>query len=114
VPIRCHDEEANGAAGDVTQVTAGTARSVQSADQDDIGRTSTMSASLDHSRHSLFATRFEAFGVDRFCYVKHATRRGQSEYRIHGADGTYLCCYADRATADAALRQHEMEPLSVH
>jgi hypothetical protein len=73
-----------------------------------------MSASLDHSRHSLSATRFAAFGVERFCYIKHATQQGRSEYQIHGADGTYLCWYADRATADAALRQHEMELLSVH
>ena len=73
-----------------------------------------MSASLDHNHHSLSAARFEAFGVDRFCYVKHATQRGRSEYQIYGADGTYLWRYADRAIADAALRQYEMEPLSVH
>jgi hypothetical protein len=73
-----------------------------------------MSASFDHSRHFLSTTRFEAFGIDRFCYVKHATRRGRREFEIYGADGTYLWRYGDRAIADAALRQHEMEPLSVH
>lgn len=72
-----------------------------------------MSASFDHGFHAL-SKRFEAFGIEQFCYIKHANRHGCSQYEVYGADGTYLWGYPDRATADAALRQHDMEPLSLH
>ena len=72
-----------------------------------------MSANLDRVRQLLQGSSFEAFGIDQFCYVKRTEQRGCRRYAVHGADGTYLWRYADRAAADAALRQHEMEPLSV-
>ena len=73
-----------------------------------------MSANLDRVRQLLRGSGFEAFGIDQFCYVKRTEQRGCLRYAVHGADGTYLWRYADRAAADAALRLHEMEPLSVH
>lgn len=73
-----------------------------------------MKSNIDRLRKILHGESFESFGIDRLCYVKRTERRGCSLYAVHGADGTYLWRYTDRATADAALRQHEMEPLSVH
>ena len=35
-------------------------------------------------------------------------------YAIHAADGTFLWECADRETACAALRQHDMQAVSVH
>jgi hypothetical protein len=74
-----------------------------------------MNAPLHHRvRQILRGQSFAAFGINEFCYVKHTRKRGRSLYTVHGADGTYLWCYTDRAIADAALRQQEIEPLSVH
>jgi hypothetical protein len=73
-----------------------------------------MNDNLDRIRQILQGGGFASFGIDRLCYVKRTEQRGCSLYAVHGADGTYLWRYANRATADAALRQHEMEPLSVH
>jgi len=73
-----------------------------------------MNHNLDHTRPTLRERNFKSFGVDWLCYVKCVTWSGRREYVVHGADGTYLWRYDDRATADAALRQCEMESLSVH
>ncbi len=73
-----------------------------------------MNTDLDWLRPLLQGEGFASFGIDRICYVKRTEQHGSGLYAVHGADGTYLWRYADRATADAALRQHEMEPLSVH
>ncbi|MCP5432094.1 MAG: DUF1150 domain-containing protein [Alphaproteobacteria bacterium] len=35
-------------------------------------------------------------------------------YAVHAADGTPMAVVEDRATAFAAARQYEMEPVSVH
>lgn len=55
---------------------------------------------------------FAEFGRTAMAYVKRVDATGA--YAIHAADGTYLWRYADREVAFAALRQHEMEPMSVH
>ncbi|HJS86766.1 MAG TPA: DUF1150 family protein [Acetobacteraceae bacterium] len=73
-----------------------------------------MNTDIERLRQILQGESFESFGIDRLCYVKRTEQSGSGRYAVHGADGTYLWRYADRATADAALRQHEMEPLSVH
>jgi hypothetical protein len=54
------------------------------------------------------------FGAERLVYVKRIVFCGRDMYSAHGADGTHLSVFADRAAADSALRQHEFEPLSVH
>jgi len=57
---------------------------------------------------------FAAFGVNLIAYVKPILVDGGEAFSVHAADGTALTVIAERETAFAAVRQHEMEPLSVH
>jgi len=53
-------------------------------------------------------------GVEDVAYVKRVTANGKAAYAIHAADGTEMAVLADRDIAFATLRQHDLEPLSVH
>jgi hypothetical protein len=57
---------------------------------------------------------FAALGMEHVAYVKPVRVKGVATYAIHAADGTYLCRYADRDAAMAAVRQHELSPVSLH
>jgi len=55
-----------------------------------------------------------ALGMSHIAYVKAVTVNGMPGFAIHAADGTPMALADDRATAMAAIVQHEMLPLSVH
>lgn len=55
-----------------------------------------------------------ALGVSHIAYVKPVMVNGMVGFAIHAADGTPMALAEDRATAMAAIVQHEMLPLSVH
>ena len=55
-----------------------------------------------------------ALGVSHIAYVKPVIVNGEAGFAIHAADGTPMALADDRATAMAAIVQHEMLPLSVH
>lgn len=57
---------------------------------------------------------FAAFGVDNLAYIKSVDVEGSVGFAIHAADGTPLTVMRERDVAFAAVRQHDMEPLSVH
>jgi len=57
---------------------------------------------------------FASFGAQHVAYVKRVVVRGAAVFAVHAADGAPLSEFADRALADAVLRQHDLEPLSVH
>lgn len=57
---------------------------------------------------------FAAFGVDHVAYVRTVTVDGVAAFSVHAADGTPLSVMPQRDTAFAAVRQNDMEPLSVH
>jgi len=58
--------------------------------------------------------QFAALGVNRLAYVRPAVVEGQTVYAIHGADGSEIGMMAGRDVAFAAVKQHDMEPVSVH
>jgi hypothetical protein len=60
------------------------------------------------------AQDFRTLGLAQLAYVKPVTAEGRTAYSVHAADGTEIAVMADRATACAAVRQHDLEPLSVH
>ncbi len=60
------------------------------------------------------AQDFRALGLAQLAYVKPVTADGRIAYSVHAADGTEIAVMADRAIACAAVRQHDLEPLSVH
>lgn len=73
-----------------------------------------MSDHLDQTRQRMCEMSFAAFGITWLGYVKAVRQGDRAEYSVHGADGTHIGQFGDRATADAALLQHDMESLSVH
>lgn len=59
-------------------------------------------------------TDLSNIGLNDVAYIKPAVVEGQRVWAIHAADGTPLTTLATRATAFVAVRQHELEPVSVH
>ena len=57
---------------------------------------------------------FSALGLEDMAYIKTVEVEGQLLHAIHAADGTPLTVMNGRAVAFAAVRQHDMEPMSVH
>jgi hypothetical protein len=64
-------------------------------------------------RH-MTADQLGALGISHIAYVKAVIVNGEAGFAIHAADGTPMALAEDRATAMAAIVQHEMMPLSVH
>ncbi len=62
----------------------------------------------------LSPTDMAAFGLNFVAYVKRVVVNDVVSYAIHAADGTAIGAARDRETAFAAVRQHELEPVSVH
>lgn len=60
------------------------------------------------------ARELALFGMQDIAYVKRAVANDTPGYTIHAADGTQIAAFADREVAFATLRQHDLEPLSVH
>lgn len=63
---------------------------------------------------NLSPDQFAALGVDRVAYVRPAVIDGRTVYAIHNADGNEMGTMAERDVAFAAVKQHDMEPVSVH
>lgn len=68
----------------------------------------------NNSSKPLSKTDFTSFGLEDLAYVKIVSIDGQHMHAIHAADGTPLTVIQGRDLAFATVRQHEMEPLSVH
>ncbi len=57
---------------------------------------------------------FAALGKPYLAYVKAVMVDGEASFAVHSADGSPMAVLNDREVAFAAVRQHDMEPLSVH
>ncbi len=55
-----------------------------------------------------------ALGVHDIAYVKPKTVDGQLIFAVHAADGAELAVLPSHETAVAAIKQNDMEPLSLH
>ena len=60
------------------------------------------------------ARDFETLGLAQLAYVKAVKVDGQTAFAVHAADGTEIAVMSDREVACAAIRQHDLEPVSVH
>jgi hypothetical protein len=54
------------------------------------------------------------FGMQDLAYVKAVLINGATAFAVHAADGTQITVLPDREIALATVRQHDLEPLSVH
>jgi hypothetical protein len=52
--------------------------------------------------------------IEDIAYVKPSEVSGESVYAIYAADGTELGYAYDRDIAFIAVRQHDLDPVSVH
>ena len=57
---------------------------------------------------------FVSLGMQHLAYIKPVTVNDRPMFSIHAADGTPMAVMEDRVVAEAAVRQHELEPMSVH
>jgi hypothetical protein len=60
------------------------------------------------------ARELALFGMQDFAYIKQVIVDGTPAYAIHAANGTQIAVLADRDVAFATVRQHDLEPVSVH
>ena len=57
---------------------------------------------------------FAMLGVHDVAFIKPVRVDGEAVYSINAADGTEMAVVSDREVAFATVRQHDLEPLSVH
>jgi hypothetical protein len=60
------------------------------------------------------AQEFVALGLQNLAYLKPVTVNDHLAYAVHAADGTPMAVIDNRDLAEAAVRQHDLEPVSVH
>ena len=53
-------------------------------------------------------------GMEDVAYIKPVVEDGVEAFAVCAADGTQMAVIADRNLAFAVVRQHDMEPVSVH
>lgn len=62
----------------------------------------------------LSARELALFGMQDLAYIKSVMVDGTPGYAVCAADGTQIAVLSDRDVAFATVRQHDLEPLSVH
>lgn len=68
---------------------------------------------IEHIRQ-MSAHELAILGVQDLAYIKRVVIDGALGYAVHAADGTQIALLPDRDVAFATVRQHDLEPLSVH
>ncbi len=57
---------------------------------------------------------FAVLGIEAIAYVKHVVINDAPAFAVCAADGTQIAVVSDYQVALATIRQHDLEPLSVH
>jgi hypothetical protein len=60
------------------------------------------------------ARELALFGMQDLAYIKAVVVDGTTGYAVHAADGTQIATLSNRDVAFATVRQHDLEPVSVH
>ena len=68
---------------------------------------------IERIRH-MSTRELTLFGMQDLAYVKRVLVDDGAGYAVHAADGTQIAVLPDRDVAFATVRQHDLEPLSVH
>ena len=68
---------------------------------------------IEGMRH-LSPSELGMLGMADLAYIKPVLVEGTEAFAVHAADGTQMAVIPDRDLAFAVVRQHELEPLSVH
>lgn len=61
---------------------------------------------------------FAMLGIHDFAYIRQIPNSQEDSdevvFGVFTADGTHIASFESQAVADAAIRQHDMEPRAVH
>jgi hypothetical protein len=68
---------------------------------------------IERIRH-MSARELALFGMQDLAYIKRVLVNDMAGFAVHAADGTQIAVLPDREVAFATVRQHDLEPLSVH
>lgn len=68
----------------------------------------------DNHHIMLTASDFAALGVQHLAFVRKVEEGNTVQWAIFSADGTPIGIAPSREVAFAAVRQHDLEPMSVH
>ena len=68
---------------------------------------------IDRLRH-ISPQELATFGMQGLAYIKRVLVNDSVAFAIHTADGTQAALVPSLEIAVATLKQHELEPLSVH
>lgn len=66
------------------------------------------------SQTQISAQDLMALGVNNVAYAKPVEVEGAPLFAVHAADGTQMAMFKSREVAEATLRRHDLELLSVH
>ena len=62
----------------------------------------------------LSARELGLLGMEDVAYIKRVVVDDAPAFAVHAADGTQIAMLPDRDLAFAVVRQHDLEPVSVH
>jgi len=63
---------------------------------------------------SVSAKEFALWGIQEFAYIRSVMVEGQAAFAIHAADGTPVAVMKTLALAQVAVRENDLEELSIH
>ncbi len=63
---------------------------------------------------SISPKEFALWGIQDVAYIRPTTIDGRQAFAVHAADGTPVAVMKSLELAQVAVRQNDLEPLSVH
>ncbi len=68
---------------------------------------------IEKLRH-ITPKEFALLGLQDMAYIKRVAAEEGIAFAVYAADGTQVAVLPDREIAFATVRQHDLEPVSVH
>ena len=69
---------------------------------------------IDQKLRQISAQEFALLGMQDVAYIRRVVVNDEPGFAIHAADGTEVAVLPSRDLAFATVRQHDLEPVSVH
>ena len=69
---------------------------------------------IDQKLRQISAQEFALLGMQDVAYIRRVVVTDEAGFAIHAADGTEVAVLPSRDLAFATVRQHDLEPVSVH
>ena len=69
---------------------------------------------IDQKLRQISAQEFALLGMQDMAYIRRVVVNDEAGFALHAADGTEVAVLPSRDLAFATVRQHDLEPVSVH